>query len=650
MRHRLLFAVLLLSAFSFTDAPAGPSWTGDGVIVCVRARTQDELDGVAIAGGAVLFAWRDFRSGIDRDIYFQAVESTGAARWGMYGLPICVAAGDQEEPIVVADGAGGAIVVWTDNRGGDADIYAQRIDETGAALWTTDGVAVCDLPVSVYGPSAASDGDGGVIVAWSDQRRGYEIDLWAQRISPGGALLWGPDGAAVCVDTMAQYDGVVAPDGAGGAWIAWRDARRRASIRDAPHDLYAVRVFSDGSAGVECLVGDEAVENYNPAIAADGLGNAILVWEDRPIEGDVVLRTQKLLPGNLVGWEDTALVVASRPHDQVLPLICADGAGGAAIVWSENNGADIDLYAQRIDADGARLWGDGGVPVCTAAGSQSNASICPDDSGGVVVAWHDDRGGPLAEDIYAQRIDGAGSARWPAAGAGVCTRSERSLFPAAVATGAGQTVVGWQDSRYDGYFDIFAQLVEADGEIVATALRGFDATVDGEGIIVSWRVSTDIRPVFAAERRLDGGAWRPLDVSIEEDGPGAYRFRDEPPVGRSAAYRVSVDDGDGSRTLFETDRIGMPAPPLSLVCAPNPFNPSTIAAFSLPNRASIVLVIHDAAGRRVRTLARGPYPAGKHAVSWNGLDDRGVPAVSGVYLCRLRAGKETVSTKMVLLR
>lgn len=100
------------------------------------------------AGGAVI-GWNDYRSG-PSDIYAQRLDgATGAAQWISQGVAVSTAAGDQIWPVqffpMVADGSGGAILTWTDARGGSPstpppNIYAQRVnDEDALGLRPTFG-------------------------------------------------------------------------------------------------------------------------------------------------------------------------------------------------------------------------------------------------------------------------------------------------------------------------------------------------------------------------------------------------------------------------------------------------------------------------------------------------------------------------------
>jgi hypothetical protein len=83
---------------------------------------------------------------------------------------------------------------------------------------------------------------------------------------------------------------------------------------------------------------------------------------------------------------------------------------------------------------------------------------------------------------------------------------------------------------------------------------------------------------------------------------------------------------------------------------PNPFNPTTLISFSLPERTRAVLSIHDVEGRLVTTLVDDTLDEGVREVTWDGKDASGSPVGSGVYFYRLTAGDKTLTKKMVCLK
>jgi hypothetical protein len=86
---------------------------------------------------------------------------------------------------------------------------------------------------------------------------------------------------------------------------------------------------------------------------------------------------------------------------------------------------------------------------------------------------------------------------------------------------------------------------------------------------------------------------------------------------------------------------------------PNPFNPSTIIAFSVPQSLShsrVAVTIYNDLGQLVKKVFTDNLPAGNYTVRWDGTDVRGTSVASGVYFCRVTAGGMVAIRKMLLLR
>jgi hypothetical protein len=147
---------------------------------------SDHLDG---AGGATV-AWQDFRTGTNYNIYAQRLSSTGAPQWMGNGVPVSNVQDDQLTPGIVSDGGTGAIISWTDRRmiASGFDIYAERVDATGASLWTPDGAPVCKQPNDQDAPVITTAAAGGAWVAWQDQRSGNS-DIYIDRLASNGSTL-----------------------------------------------------------------------------------------------------------------------------------------------------------------------------------------------------------------------------------------------------------------------------------------------------------------------------------------------------------------------------------------------------------------------------------------------------------------------------
>jgi len=152
----------------------------------------------------------------------------------------------------------------------------------------------------------------------------------------------------------------------------------------------------------------------------------------------------------------------------------------------------------------------------------------------------------------------------------------------------------------------------------------------------------------------EGDAWTALDAADIERKDLSFSFFDGAvEEGASYRYRVAVERPGGGepRVLFETAPVDIPRLPLLLEQnRPNPFNPSTAIRFHLPEAGRVRLDVFDVRGRLVATIVDGRLPAGNHVAEWDGRDATGGACSSGVFFCRLAAGKERRSMKMVLLR
>jgi hypothetical protein len=189
-------------------------------------------------------------------------------------------------------------------------------------------------------------------------------------------------------------------------------------------------------------------------------------------------------------------------------------------------------------------------------------------------------------------------------------------------------------------------------------LRGeFDQSTGA--IALSWPASLSSDLQYYELHRGEGPGFEPsitnriyadvdtmfVDTSIQWTGTSYYKVASVDFGGNRsdytsiAAHETGVPDGEVPRVLAVH-----PA-------RPNPFTPNTTIAFDLPEPAVVTLRVYDASGRIVRTLLDGvPEDAGQYAELWDGRDESGARAASGVYFYRVEVGSRVFTRRMVLLR
>jgi hypothetical protein len=198
------------------------------------------------------------------------VNAAGEIVWASDGVRLrdCAGLGSQAWPKIASDAAGGAIVTWQDWCSGGGIIYAQRVDATGGLLWTTDAVSIGTAWGNEYSVRIVADGTGGAIVAWEDHSSGTS-DIYAQRIDANGNNLWTGGWVMVCTAAMDQQYPELVSDGTGGAVITWVDNR----IGNL--DIYAQLVTADGNAPIATLLQNHAATFSNTGISLTWMLSAV---------------------------------------------------------------------------------------------------------------------------------------------------------------------------------------------------------------------------------------------------------------------------------------------------------------------------------------------------------------------------------------
>jgi len=651
-------------------------WTPNGVLVC---GVTDGQSGPVLApdgGGGAIIAWADYRGGLSTDIYAQKINSTGVVQWSANGIAICSASNNQWVPDIATDEFGGAIITWRDDRSGTSyDVYAGHVDGDGNAGWTGCGVPISTATLQQADVKIISDGGSGAIMAWRDFRNNpVASDIYAQRVFSDGYRLWSKQGFPVSTAANNQINHSLAPDGSGGALVAWED------VRNANYDIYAQHVGSIQNIYWRlngAVICSTTANTYFPQIVSDGADGAIVVWENST-GGAIDIYAQRLyLTGSQI-WPAAGLVICNATGNQSRPQIVSDNAGGAIICWADYRDGDYDIYAQRVDAYGSRLWTANGVVVCAAANVQYSVQMVSDGAGGAIMCWRDDRGAD--SDIYAQRVNASGAMLWTAGGVAVCSATGNQAAPAIVSDGAGGAIICWEDYRTAGG-DVYAQRVNSSGTLLwnaggvaactATGGQTFpDAATDGSnGAVISWydyrsEVTSD---VYAQRISAAGTVMWGTDgiVICASDQSDSWPALTHSVAGQAivAWTHNSATTGEDIYALSTSYVVAVPEEPVPPGVAspaavieqnyPNPFNPVTKIAFILREAACVRLCVYDIAGRFVRVLEEGVFNAGRHEVVWDGKDSAGERVVSGVYFYSLETPQtpgRTESKKMVIIR
>jgi hypothetical protein len=152
----------------------------------------------------------------------------------------------------------------------------------------------------------------------------------------------------------------------------------------------------------------------------------------------------------------------------VVPAVAADGAGNFVVVWEDKaaDGSDYGIFGRRFDSAGVAQGGQFPVNSFTPSG-QRNPAVAASDAGEFLVTWHSYGQDGSLDGVFGQRYDPAGS---KAAGEFQINSytPERQMLSAVAADEGGRFIVAWRSWLQDGgtygvYGRRVASLAFADG-------------------------------------------------------------------------------------------------------------------------------------------------------------------------------------------
>jgi len=324
---------------------------------------------VTSSSGNYFVVWNDSRNGVDRDIYGARVQDTGALI-DAGGIAISTAAGDQLVPSIATNGTV-SLVVWQDRRNNtDFDIFGSIVDNASGAAGAN--FAICNAAGDQGRPNVAFDAKTGqFLVVWSDERN-PDINIFGARVTTAGAVS-DPNGVQISTGAALELSPRVAfLNGLG--LVVWEDRRV-----DANGDIFGRRVTLDtGAIAVVdandfSISGAVAGEQNTPAVTA--LGASFLVaWTDgrnAGVTGTDIFAQQVGTNGSLNG---ASFVVSANAEDESAPTLSDSLSDN--IVRIAYNRSRPDLQTVRVET--RLIATSGGTGQICSADAQCSTGFCVD--------------------------------------------------------------------------------------------------------------------------------------------------------------------------------------------------------------------------------------------------------------------------------
>jgi len=373
-------------------APASGGWQGEGTLE--PALTPASGPKVAInAAGAGMIVWEQ-SDGTQYRIYGMRYQ-TGVA--GVYGTQdlISTTAADAGTPAVAVNAGGSAVVAWVQSDGANYHAWANLY--TPGSGWGTPTQLETSATDSSITPSAAIDDAGNATVVW---QRALDLNslpytVWVARWH-GGAWSAAP---TLLHAGSGDTGNPAITMGSAGAIATWTETLDGGGS----YQIHTSRWTSGTDAWSAPVRVSPTTEHADmPAVAVDGSGNALLVWEQT--FGGVTTATALNMASSQYsaasGWS-TIRRLDTLPGTVGPAAVAMNASGSANVVWNQNDGVAISIFGVRYSPTGG--WGAATTLETDQSGSAYAPAICVGANGDAMAVWYQKDGAGLRH-IYTNRF------------------------------------------------------------------------------------------------------------------------------------------------------------------------------------------------------------------------------------------------------
>ena len=200
-------------------------------------------------------------------------------------------------------------------------------------------------------------------------------------------------------------------------------------------------------------------------------------------------------------------------------------------------------------------------------------------------------------------------------------------------------IVGGDDANYP-------RLQNQQDPALPVELTSFTATASGDAVVLNWETATEVNNYgFNVESSSDNSNWNNIGFVAghgNSNSPNSYSYT---AVDGANYYRLKQVDTDGA---FEYSSVVEVEGNLSYKLNqnhPNPFNPSTVISFTVPEASKVSITVFNALGQKVVELANREFAVGNHTVDFNASN-----LTSGIYFYTLKTDGFSKTMKMMLLK
>ncbi len=393
-------------------------WAAGGVLVSNQPSMSwlTDYDMTADAAGNAIVCFQDIRNAGVNNVFVYKVDPSGAMQWGQNGIALSTDTSTDfanYSPKVYGAQDGYVYAAWQRSGTGNDVIRIHRLDPSGQKMWGEDGVSLTSTAGEYTWPQLLESANGDILVKyfidsgpfWAPIRHMYVaryntqgVQLWNTPITEaGGISAW---------NQIVSFES----DGMGGAVLAWYDDRNS----DMVNEVYVARVLGDGSlstpAGGALVTSATGNQQYYPVITVDTAQLRIYVFF-KITDADQItigLCRQLLDFSGTRLWGETGVNMLNLSSYVASPVYSWQAGESVGVIYEEgaipSSDTEMHLKASCYRSNGNSVFE--AVVLATTSTMKYHFDCDKSPDSWVSLMWED---GNSAMDIYGMRVNGDGT-------------------------------------------------------------------------------------------------------------------------------------------------------------------------------------------------------------------------------------------------
>ncbi|GIV43831.1 MAG: hypothetical protein KatS3mg035_0954 [Bacteroidia bacterium] len=365
-----------------------------------------------------------------------------------------------EQIQMCSDLKGGFYAVWKSSRGenGVFSLYGQKVNKEGKLLWATDGLLLTQSKLPQNHPQILTDEEGNLIVVW-EEGESPNIDIYAQKFDTLGKNLWRQplnltpkEGDQIKPQLLKNHKNQF--------FVFWEEEQKGFSGKD----IYAQSFNENGRLlwdleGIPIVKEKNIQQNFQ--VVFDPGYDLIVLWEDFRSGKVWELYAQKI---NFQGeklWDSSGVNILNNLwFNQKKFSVVGDGYGGFVCAFEASglSTAQNDIHIVRVNTIGIKVFDH---VVSNVYESQVNPFMVK-KAGTAYLFWEDYRLGNA--DLYAQKVNlYTGDKEWDSLGVPICTqKAHQTQLQCILLDNTQNLMIFWLDERYSK--SVYAQSISYEGK------------------------------------------------------------------------------------------------------------------------------------------------------------------------------------------